>query len=644
MLNLLFLNLLACGDTEEKIVSVSFDEACNPLAISDDCLLPYPSLHYTTADENSATGVRLAYQSEHLYAPDDFGTYSLDMVNIADGVSPMSPSLVNFSVDIDPSFLSGWGEQEQTVASGAPIALIDVDTGTSVPILTEMNQKGRDWEQFDDRHPLIIRPLAPMKFGGHYAVILTDELRDESGKELPRSAVFDALKQGALTDNEAVENMRERYESLFEVAEASGWERESLLLMWDFRVASEDFVLGPAKSIRDQIATTDPSTVSFDITEKEEAPNQHASWLIKGTFQPPNFLSENNELNFDENYGVVERGERPSYDFTMVVPAVAKERGNLDLVLIGHGLFGKGRDMLTGGAEDLMHSWANELGAVMIATDWVGLSGGDRELIISEVLVNVDRVRVITDRLVQSHANNLMLVELALADLTSPEVLPVEHGEPILNGENVYYYGISLGGIQGAGQTALSPRISRSVLAVPGAGWVNLIQRSTQFEPLEVYFDNFYPDPLSQLVLLSTAQTFFDWSDPGNLTYLIRNAPQGAMEKTIVLQEAIGDCQVANITTDLLARSIGASHLEYATDPIYGLGTVEGPYKGVAITQVRVEDSLDAYFPPDANILPELDNGVHNSAVLRDSMFEQVSHLFLEGELIHTCSGECDPD
>ncbi|MEC7986212.1 MAG: hypothetical protein VX278_13690, partial [Myxococcota bacterium] len=411
-----------------------------------------------------------------------------------------------------------------------------------------------------------------------------------------------------------------------------------------FQVASKDFVLGPAKSVRDQVLAVDPQSISFEIEQLEQDPNGNAAWLVRGTFQPPNFLSDTNELVLDENHKPIEQEERPSYDFTMVVPAVAKERGNLDLVLIGHGLFGRGRDMLVGGAEGFMHQWANELGAVMIATDWIGLSGGDRDLIISEVLVNIDRLRVVTDRLVQSHANNIVLVEMALTSLTSNDVIPLEHDEPLLNGENVFYYGISLGGIQGAGQTALSPRISRSVLAVPGAGWVNLIQRSTQFEPLEVYFDNYYSDPLTQLVLLSTAQTFFDWSDPGNLANLIREPEAGSIEKTVILQEAIGDCQVSNMTTDLLARSIGASHLVTATDPIYGLDTVEEPYVGVGLTQIRVTDSLDVYFPPDANVLPEMDNGVHNSGVLRDSIFDQITHLYLNGELIHPCSGECDPD
>ena len=342
----------------------------------------------------------------------------------------------------------------------------------------------------------------------------------------------------------------------------------------------------------------------------------------------------------DQDTLPVAQAERPAYKFTMAVPAVIKEQGNLGLILIGHGLFGNGRGMIdSDGSEQVLHPMANELNSVLVATDWVGLSSGDRDLIIAEVLENINRVRVVTDRLLQSHANNLALVELTLGPLLE-DFVEVSHDEPLLNPDVVHYYGISLGGIQGASQTALSPRISRSVLAVPGAGWVNLIQRSTQFQPLEVYFDNFYPDPLVQLVLLGMSQTFFDWSDPGNLTHLLSEA---ASPKDIVLQEAIGDCQVANMTTDLLARAMNASHLENATDPIWGLDTVPSPAQGVVISQVRVPEDLE-YFPLDENRTPETDNGVHNSAVLRETMFNQIVQLFSTGELVHPCDGLCDPD
>lgn len=133
--------------------------------------------------------------------------------------------------------------------------------------------------------------------------------------------------------------------------------------------------------------------------------------------------------------------------------------------------------------------------------------------------------------------------------------------------------------------------------------------------------------------------TSFDFSDPGAIATLMRDS-----DKTVVLQEAIGDCQVPNISTDLLSRSIGAVQLGPATDPLFDLVEVEGPLVGErALTQVRVPEDLD-YFPPEENLLPEQDNGVHNSAVLQEAAYLQIGHLYSTGELIHPCDGVCDPD
>jgi hypothetical protein len=650
-----------CGDDDLKSVApdspvgvdtgevwdVPWEEGCNPLAIRDDCLLPYPSLYFTEPDASTATGLRLNYSSEQFRGPDGELDFDLGMINIADGISPVTPILVNFGVDIDEAFLSGSGEQAETVESGAPIALIHSSTGTAIPVLTEMDQANRHLSAYDDRHPLIIRPLAPMEPGERYIVLLSSSLRDVDGRALSSPPVFEALRDGIATDDSVVEGMRERFESNFAVASDAGWNRGDLLLSWDFQVASDTHLLGPARSMREQVmAITAEASPSYTIDEVQTDPNDSVAWLVSGTFTPPSFLDGENNLVLEGTEVVHQADDDRTYPFTMVVPAVARDHGDLSLVLVGHGLFGTGSSMLVGGsAEASFHPIANELGAVLIATDWVGLSGGDLSLIISEILTDLSRIRVVTDRLVQSHANNLALVELALGDLSADPIFSTEHGERLINPASVMYYGISLGGIQGAGQVALSPRISRAVLAVPGAGWSHLIQRSTQFDPLEMVIDALYPDPLTQSVLLAGVQTFFDWSDPANLGRLYAD-PIAAddPEKVVVLQEAIGDCQVANITTDLLARTIGASHLETATDPVFDLDTVPAPATGIVLTQIRVPEALDAYFPPDENTTPVTDNGVHNSAVLRGNIFEQIQVLFSTGEVIHPCDGPCDPE
>ena len=407
-------------------------------------------------------------------------------------------------------------------------------------------------------------------------------------------------------------------------------------------------MLGPIRSMRTQaLEVIEAQGVAYTIDSVEVDPNENVAWLIKGHFTPPDFLTADNTLERADDGSIVLQSLWADADFTMVIPPQGRTEGNLPLVVIGHGLFGTGEWMLDSGtAEGLTQPLAAEMGAALIATNWIGLSGGDIELIISEVLTDMSRITVVTDRLVQSHINTLALVELALDDLPEAPEIGRELETPLLDPERVYYYGISLGGIQGASQTAISPRIKSAVLAVPGSGWSHMIQRSTQFAELDTLIDLLYPDPMTQNLFLAALQTYFDFSDPSSLGTMLNNDPDypDAEPKLVVLQEAIGDCQVPNMATDLLSRTLGAAHLEEATDPVYGLETITGPTTEPSLVQIRVPSNLEAYFPPDENVIPETDNGVHNDAVLTEAMFGQAAHMFLYGEIVHPCDGECDPD
>ncbi len=149
------------GDTTE-LWDIEWDRDCNPLSTADECFLPFPSLYYTVEAETS-TGLRLDYEIEDYYSPDGDLPVDPAMFDFADGASPVTAILVNFGVDVDDAFLSGWGDQEESVQPGAPLALIHAETGEAIPLLTEMDQNNRDDESYDGRHPLILRPLAPME-------------------------------------------------------------------------------------------------------------------------------------------------------------------------------------------------------------------------------------------------------------------------------------------------------------------------------------------------------------------------------------------------------------------------------------------------------------------------------------------------
>src|SRR5439155_19077121 len=134
------------------------------------------------------------------------------------------------------------------------------------------------------------------------------------------------------------------------------------------------------------------------------------------------------------------------------------------------------------------------------------------------------------------------------------------NGKAVTDGSEVYYYGISDGGIQGGAFMALSEDITRGALNVPACEWSLLIQRSSDFASLQQILDVELPDPLEQQFLLALVQFEFDYTDPASFApHLLASPLPNSPAKQLLVQEAIGDAQVSNVGTRVLVRTIGLS-------------------------------------------------------------------------------------
>jgi len=621
---------------------LDLDPNCSPFTMADDCLTPWPTVFHTRTDTDSPTGRRLDYSIDNFWSPDGALPVDPAMFNDADGVSPVQPLFVNLGRDVDPAQLWGPSATQRSLDEDGIIVLVDVDTGERVPLLTEMDANQRDLG-YEGRHALILRPLEPLVLGHRHVVGLSTALRDADGGLFTPPDAFVALRDGRTTTDARVEGSRDRFEDVFSALAGQGMPREELLVAWEIPVASEAQVLGPIRSMQATAAERNAEGIPYTITSVETEPTEHAWKIVRGTFQPPNFLTGDSELVIEGGQVVLQTGiERPAYPFTLFLPAESQRPDDSQpLVVIGHGLFGSGEDWISGRAGTLaVQPGLAATGSVGIATDWIGLSTGDLDLILTEVVPDIARIQLVTDRLAQSLVNNLTLVELAHEELSrDPEVGWAGNGGH-LDRSRTWYYGGSLGGIQGASLTAISPDISRSVLAVPGAAWSTLFQRSIHFGNIELLIDVLYPDPLSQSVFLSMLQTLFDRSDPAGLARNLGDDPS----KVVLLQEAVGDVQVANVATDILARSMGAHHLDEAPRPIPGIPVLAGPTTGPALTQVVLPDALAEYTPPETNEVPTDGNGVHGNGPTTEQALLQALLLLQTGEATHPCDGPCDPD
>lgn len=635
----------ADADSGPAPITLELVEGCNPFSTSDDCLLPFPSAFFQDEDSDSPTGVRVNIPQAAIPIEPGAPTINVAPINTADGCSPAGPILLHFAVDIDPLQLTRQRELLESVGADSPIALLDLETGRRLLFMSEMDMNRN--LSYPGRYALIIRPMEPMEMGHRHVVVLTRDLMDDQGNGLQSPRAFEVLRDGILTTNDIIEDVREHYETLFEFLETNGYPREELLLAWDFMVASEDYLTGSVRSMRDEaLAEMAGTGMAYTVDEIENDPNENTARLVRGTFEVPTFLNEQSAFEYDQDHHPVRQDTDLSFPYTLLIPNKARTLDQpLPLIIFGHGLFGTGEGAIAGGSLATMSALAEEGGMIMIATDWIGLSGGDLELIISDVVPDLNRIALVTDRIQQSIINNLTLTELAVGTLSTDPELMVGSG-PLIDEDRIYYVGGSLGGIQGSSFVAMSSRITRACLAVPGSGWLNMLTRSTHWNMLAPVVDIYYPDPLLKQIGIALIQALFDLSDPVNLTRHLYTSPlpDAPDERVLLLHEAIGDSQVPNLATEMLARAIGARILEPSVYNVPGLVPVTSPTTETALVQIYMRDEVEADPPPEENVPPQTDNGVHGRAPFLDHMMEQNLHFLNEGEIVHACTGPCDPD
>jgi hypothetical protein len=634
---------VACSSSQDPR-SITIAPGCNPLATSDECALPMPSAYYLKADPRTATKLRVSYPPGFFGASASGKVIDTAPYDTADGFSPSAPILLHFAADVDVTALPSVHHIDASLDPDAPIAILNADTGERVPFFVEMDANRKD--DTPDRYAFILRPQAPLAMGARHVVVLTDRVKLVGGRALPASPAFAALRDREPTTSDIVESMRPGYESLFTFLASKGYAREHLALAWDFTVASEDYILSPLLSMREQaLATLGTTGLPYVITSV--APSSTGGQLVEGDFEVPNFLTPELHIQWDAEHHPVLQTTKATYPFTMIVPRKAVTEGKpLPLVIFGHGLFGTGRDYLAGAdLGPFIQGIAETIGAVLIATDWIGLSGTDDSITIGlRVGSDLNQLPLVTDRLTQSVINNLALTKLARGALQSdPQVAPADH--PLLDLSRTYYYGVSLGGIQGATLVSISDDISRAVLAVPGCAWATMLSRSTNWTRIHTIVDPQYPDPLQQQVLTSLIQAGFDFTDGVNVGKRMLKEPMpGAPEKNVLLLEAIGDSQVPNLTTEMLARALGVKLLTPSHDALVGIESVGHPTRSPALAQYYLPQYVDGSMPPDTNVPQSTDNGAHFNLNKLPNVQEQIQHFIETGEVEQYCSAECRPD
>jgi hypothetical protein len=607
-----------------------------------ECLLPFPSDALTVEDSTTPTGRRVNLATASMPANAEGVNIDVARQNRNDGFSPGSAALVLLpGIDPAASGLPPVTDIARSIAPDSGSVMIDATTGEIWPHWAEVDSTATDPE----RQGLFLRPAVNFP-EGHRIVVGIRNAVDVSGAAIEPTDAFRAYRDRLESDVPQVEARRDSMEQVFDDLAAAGVDREELVLAWDFTIISTENLTGPLLHMRDDaFARLGDAAPAYEITSVEPEPD-NGRVVINGTYDVPLYLTGDGTSGTGLN--LTDDPDLPSVNGTWTAPfrcqiTDATTPGDPGAgVVYGHGLLGTEGQVTSAGPTLL----AQNHNYVVCGTALIGMAEEDTGNAAAS-LVDPSNFSTLVDRLLQGHLNTMFLGRL----MKHPDGFAVDPSfrsdadEALLDTDQLYYYGISQGGIMGPVATAVSPDWDRGVFGVPAINYSTLLNRSVDFDTFQQILDPAFPDKLDQAITLLVIQMLWDRGEGNGYAAHFGDDPlPGVSEKSALIQGALGDFQVANVAMDVMARTMGASVGDGAdevrstdVEPFWGIDRIESyPFDGSAVVLFDSGTPL----PPTTNTPPREGVDPHEDVRRAAAAYDQIA-AFLEpdGVVVDTCAG-----
>jgi hypothetical protein len=608
---------------------------CDPIDPSH-CLLPWPNDHFRK-------GGKLALRDSMMPRNKAGRPIRAADYNRSNGFSPGQIIVTHVpGLDLRRSGAVPVNDMARSFAKRAPIVVIDAKTGKRQLIWAELDSQAKN----PRKRALLVHPGANWREGRRYIVALRN-LRDSSGRELRARRAFRRIRDG---------DAGRRYADILRRLERAGIRRRDLYSAWDFTIATQQNLSQRLLHIRNRAFAELGDRDLGDLEVEGAAPQFTVDSVtqqtpdvkrIDGTFTIPCFLNRpgcppGSRFKLGKRR-LIERtpGNVQVERFICLVPNAARDARPL---IFGHGLLG--------GAEALLDlvPLASALSFVACATDWSGMSAEDLPNV-ADLSKDLSKFPTLADRNQQGFLNFMFLGRL----LVHPQGFDAD---PAFGGaidtRRLFYAGGSQGGILGGALTAVAPDFERAALIVPAMNFSVLLARSTQFGRFARVLLPSYPDPVEQSLINSMIQILWDRGEAnGYAWHMTRDPYPGTPRHTVVLHEAFGDHQVANVATEVEARVIGARLRTPALDPgrsldkrpfyrIPRIGRL--PYSGNALVVYDIgplRGDLGTPPAPLTNTPPEFGVDPHSLTGFSVPAGVQFSEfLKIGGTFVDTCAGK----
>lgn len=595
----------------------------NPI-VPEVGLLPFPSTLYEESSSSSRTGRLLHFTDASLPAGIEAETFEA-----MDGYSRIPQIVTLVAGGLDPASLPDSADPGSTLMASSPILLINTETKETTPIIAEL-----DGSLTSNHTPtLLIRPLHTLAPSTLYGVLLTTGLRTEDGEPISANEAVRALRDGIPTDSSELERQRLDFNTLMQAASAVGVDTEQIASGWTFHTRSKAQLNDPLLAMHDRMMDFDLD--SFQITSEEDNGN---NTLVRGEFQAPNFLNADLRIELDADGLPLEQGDE-TVPFLVTIPhSVTTPR---PAIVYGHGFFSHMDEPTWSSLNHSLHTWNMSA----ISTNFIGFTENDLLQAVQGLGGDFTVLGALVDQQLQAQANFTALGRLTRSQLADQIVN--EAGEPRLSVDTLNYMGISNGGTQGAVINTFSPVFDRATLIVGGGGWAHMTQRATQWNTMGAALQSRYPDPTELQLAISLLQQVLDPVDSMNyVENLVHDRLPGREQALrVTLHEAVGDCQVSNLTTEWVARTAGIPLLTPTPRAVWGLDTLDGTASESADATAALF-MYDEGYPslPEGNVAPPDDNGAHETLRDLDSYHHHVGAFLESGLIFQACDGPCDPN
>ena len=671
---------------------------CDTIDVSA-CMLPFPNDLYTVpADTPTGRRVDLSL----LAMPRNIVGKPIDPTdqNRADGFSPGSLIITKIAgLDTDEQ-LDAIGaarvwNPEASLRADAPISVINADTGEKHMVWAELDHSQDALGASPEDRVLIIRPAKNFLEGERYIVVLRLPGHDAD----PTFANF--RDKGATLTNPIDEQRRPHFEDLFATLGAAGYERADVTQTWDFTVASADSLAGRMLSIRDDAFAQLGDENLADMKVEGDAPaftltritdhlcsegvgfpedavvvdqcaggeDDKIAYDVKGTMDVPCYMSTPGCLPVNSHFVLDPTTNKPvqipgnvmKVDFRCRIPKVALEHpGEARPSLYGHGLLGSSGEIGQGQLKDMMA----EHNFVFCATDWAGMADQDLPNVLT-ILPDVSRFNTLADRVQQGMLNFLYLGRLMIHPdglVSQPQFQ--KDGQPILDTERLFYDGNSQGGIIGGALAAVAPDYNRATLGVTGMNYSTLLNRSVDFgagkPPTEGGIEyawplyQSYPQANERQLIFGLMQMLWDRAEGNGYAQHMSAEPYAnTPEHRVMMMVGYGDHQVANVSAEVQARTMGAKVLKrsmirpwraWTIEPFVGLDAVHSPFDDSSVFTVWDGGSRPVPLS-NTTISRDIEDDPHEW-VRRTVAARAMKSAFLavDSRIVDTCTGFCDTD